>query len=97
MYIPRIVYTSASYFLSLFSKNSKSCTSNNKFSYSEVKKLDDSKNIVEEKILQAEVNGDTTPAFAEVVRNVVKNIPSVIVVDKAFESSLPIARPVSVY
>ena len=79
------------------SKNSKSCTSNNKFNYSEVKKLDDSKNIVEEKILQAEIIGDATPAFAEVVRNVVKNIPSVIFVDKAFESSLPIARPVSVY
>ena len=80
-----------------FSNIHKSCLSDNKLNDSEVKKLDDSKNIVEEKILQAEVIGDATPAFAEVVRNVVKNIPSVIVVDKAFESSLPIARPVSVY
>ena len=80
-----------------FSNIHKSCLSDNKLNDSEVKKLDDSKNIVEEKILQAEVIGDATPAFAEVVRNVVKSIPSVIVVDKAFESSLPIARPVSVY
>ena len=64
---------------------------------SDVKKLDESKNIVEEKILQAEVIGDATPALAEVVRNVVKSIPSVVVVDNAFEDSLPVAHPIPAF